>query len=137
LMDDGNYATIPNQQIQADWNQADTTALDYIKNKPTIPQAPVQADYNETVTTELDYIKNKPTNLVHTDGDETIAGDKTFSGYTIFNNEVGVNGDVVVKTGCSISVSDAPISDDELTNKQYVDAQITGAITPAGIISNT
>lgn len=29
--------TIPAEQIQADWNQADTTAVDYIKNKPTIP----------------------------------------------------------------------------------------------------
>lgn len=27
-------------QIQSDWNQADTTAKDYIKNKPTIPTVP-------------------------------------------------------------------------------------------------
>lgn len=29
--------TIPAAQIQADWNQTDTTAADYIKNKPTTP----------------------------------------------------------------------------------------------------
>lgn len=26
--------------MQADWNQSDTTAVDYIKNKPTIPTVP-------------------------------------------------------------------------------------------------
>ena len=46
-------------QVQADWNQTDTTAVDYIKNKPTI-ETPVQADWNETTTTELSYIQNKP-----------------------------------------------------------------------------
>lgn len=29
--------TIPDAQIQSDWNQTDNTAKDYIKNKPTIP----------------------------------------------------------------------------------------------------
>lgn len=29
--------TIPAAQIQSDWNQANTSSLDYIKNKPTIP----------------------------------------------------------------------------------------------------
>lgn len=32
--------TIPAAQVQSDWNQTDSTANDYIKNKPTIP-APV------------------------------------------------------------------------------------------------
>lgn len=34
----GNVSlTIPAAQIQSDWNQANTSALDYIKNKPAIP----------------------------------------------------------------------------------------------------
>ena len=32
-----NTPTIPAAQIQSDWNEADNTKLDYIKNKPTIP----------------------------------------------------------------------------------------------------
>ena len=32
-----NKPTIPDAQVQADWNEADTTAVDFIKNKPTIP----------------------------------------------------------------------------------------------------
>lgn len=35
-----NKPTIPSAQIQSDWNQADNTKLDYIKNKPTIPTVP-------------------------------------------------------------------------------------------------
>lgn len=35
-----NKPTIPAAQIQADWNQTTTNALDYIKNKPTIPTIP-------------------------------------------------------------------------------------------------
>ena len=34
-----NKPTIPAAQIQSDWTQANTAALDYIKNKPTIPSA--------------------------------------------------------------------------------------------------
>ena len=73
------------QQIQSDWDQTDTSAVDYIKNKPTIPAAQVnadwnaesgvaqilnkptipaaqiQSDWNQTDTSALDYIKNKPT----------------------------------------------------------------------------
>lgn len=32
-----NQPSIPAAQIQADWNEATTSALDFIKNKPTIP----------------------------------------------------------------------------------------------------
>jgi hypothetical protein len=55
--------TIPAAQIQSDWNQVTTTALDFIKNKPTIPAAQIQSDWNQTTTTALDFIKNKPTNF--------------------------------------------------------------------------
>jgi len=37
-----NKPTIPAAQIQSDWTQANTSALDYIKNKPTIPSAITQ-----------------------------------------------------------------------------------------------
>ena len=47
--------------VQADWNQSDSSADDYIKNKPTIPAAQVQSDWNEADSTSLAYIANKPT----------------------------------------------------------------------------
>lgn len=50
----------PIQQAQADWAQNDSTAVDFIKNKPTIT-APVQSNWNESDSTSLSYILNKPT----------------------------------------------------------------------------
>ena len=35
---------VPAAQIQSDWNQADNTKVDFIKNKPTIPAAPLVVD---------------------------------------------------------------------------------------------
>ena len=62
-----NKPTIPAAQIQSDWNQSDTNALDYIKNKPTL----FSGNYNDltnkpslsTVATSGDYddLTNKPT----------------------------------------------------------------------------
>ena len=45
---------------QSDWNENDTTAASFIKNKPTIPAVP-QSDWNEADDTAASYIKNKPT----------------------------------------------------------------------------
>ena len=75
-------------QIQSDWDQTDSSAVDFIKNKPnlatvatsgsyndlsnkpTIPDAQVQADWDESDSTKVDYIKNKPTlATVATSGD--------------------------------------------------------------------
>jgi len=53
-----NQPTIPAAQIQSDWTQANTGALDYIKNKPTIT-TPVNADWN--ASSGLAQILNKPT----------------------------------------------------------------------------
>ena len=45
--------------VQSDWNQTDTTAKDYIKNKPTISEQ-VQSDWDQTNIYDKSYIKNKP-----------------------------------------------------------------------------
>lgn len=39
-----NKPTIPAAQVQSDWNEADNTKVDYIKNKPTIPDVSGKAD---------------------------------------------------------------------------------------------
>ena len=43
--------SIPAAQVQADWNEADNTQVDYIKNKPTIPN--IEANGSGTPTAEL------------------------------------------------------------------------------------
>ena len=49
---------IPQPQIQSDWDQADNTKKDYIKNKPTIPAAQVNSDWN--AGSGVAQILNKP-----------------------------------------------------------------------------
>ncbi|MBR6908183.1 leucine-rich repeat protein [bacterium] len=64
---------LPDEQIQADWNQTITTAKDYIKNKPDLSNfltIETQANWNETNTSSAAYIQNKPiipndSNLFH------------------------------------------------------------------------
>lgn len=99
-----NKPTIPAAQIQADWNQTDNSALDYIKNKPDIvtqseleeseeviaaaitqlnenmPAPQIQADWNQDDSTALDYIKNKP----------SLATVATTGSYKDLNNSPGM-----------------------------------------------
>ncbi len=52
---------IPAAQIQTDWDQQDTTAVDYFKNRPTIPAPQVQSDWDATAPSGgLGVILNKP-----------------------------------------------------------------------------
>ena len=57
----GTIAEGAEVNVQSDWNQTDTDADDFIKNKPTIPDAQIQSDWNQTSGTAKDFIKNKPT----------------------------------------------------------------------------
>ena len=59
------FPTIPAAQIQSDWNQADNSALDFIKNKPTIPAAQVNSDWD--AVSGVAEILNKPTIPVNLD----------------------------------------------------------------------
>ena len=45
--------------VQSDWNETDTNADDFIKNKPTIPAAQVSSDWN--ASSGIAQILNKPT----------------------------------------------------------------------------
>lgn len=54
-----NKPTIPAAQIQSDWNQSNSSKVDYIKNKPTIPAAQVNSDWN--AVSGVAQILNKPT----------------------------------------------------------------------------
>jgi hypothetical protein len=56
--------------VNADWNATTGDAL--ILNKPTIPAAQVQSDWNQANDSSLDYIKNKPN--IPTNDDFTLSG---------------------------------------------------------------
>ena len=48
-----NTPTIPAAQIQSDWNQSNSSSLDYIKNKPNLATVATSGSYND--------LSNKPT----------------------------------------------------------------------------
>jgi hypothetical protein len=88
--------------VQADWNQSDSSADDYIKNKPNIPAAQVQADYAQSNSAATDYIKNKPTFVEGTHirieqvGNNITISDKLTAGNGIdidANGVISVDGD--------------------------------------------
>ena len=84
-------AAIPAAQIQSDWNQTNSTAKDYIKNKPTIPAAQVQSNWTETNTSSKAYIQNKPSEY------DLVAGD---------NVTITVSGNDLVISAASGSAGD-------------------------------
>ena len=53
--------TIPDAQVQANWNETDSNSKAYIQNKPSIPAAQVQSDWEQTNSSSPDFIRNKPT----------------------------------------------------------------------------
>lgn len=132
---------------QANWTQKDSTAVDYIKNKPTIPAAQIQADWNQTDTSAKDYIKNKPSSLEFMQSDwnqtNTEANDyiknkpiipdaQIQSDYSqldsrqvdfVKNKIVGYRPDLVLQT--DLVFTDAPISG-------YYQAHIDFSIEPEG-----
>lgn len=98
-----NKPTIPDAQIQADWNQSTTTAKDYIKNKPTIPTVPTNVssftndagyltshqDISGKADTNLSNVSSNitsipPTSLTNFDGSWT-ASSKSLSTSTAVN----------------------------------------------------
>lgn len=87
-----NKPTIPSAQIQSDWTQADSSAVDYIKNKPTLGTAAAAntTDFATAAQGSLADTAVQPsdlTNYVTTNTTQTITGEKVFSG--IMNYSAG------------------------------------------------
>ena len=95
---------IPAAQIQSDWNQATTSALDFIKNKPTIPAAQVQSDWN--ATTGLGVILNKPS--IPTNTNTTYSQSSVASAANVNLRLTGsdsTNDDILVTAGNNVTFS--------------------------------
>ncbi len=87
-----NTPTIPAAQVQSDWNQSDSTAVDYIKNKPSIPSGGdtvswTQVQQSGTKIAEID-INGSTQDVYAPNGGSTYTeGD----GIDITNNEISVD----------------------------------------------
>lgn len=70
-----NKPTIPAAQVQSDWNEADSSAVDYIKNKPNLATVATSGSYTD--------LSNKPTIPTVNDGTLTLKnGDQTKGTFT-------------------------------------------------------
>lgn len=106
--------------VQSDWDQVDSTAGDYIKNKPTIPAAQVNADWN--AQSGVAEILNKPTNL--SDFNNDVVNDNTITiktnGTTVdsftTNNQSNKDIDIPLPTNLSDLNNDL-VNDNTITIK--------------------
>ena len=103
--------------VQADWNQSNSAADDYIKNKPTIPAAQVQSNWNESDNTKPDFIKNKP----------ALANVATSGSYSDLSGTPNICSHLMRYTE-----SENAITADDISNG-YFDAEFTITV-PAGMI---
>mgnify|MGYP001282032207 CR=1 FL=1 len=116
----GDHSTVGylTTETQSDYNQTDSSAADFIKNKPTIPTVPTnvsdfsndagyltsqtQVDFNQSDTNAVDFIKNKPTiptalsdltndeNFISAGGLSVSLGGASGSGSLNYNSSTGV-----------------------------------------------
>lgn len=117
--------------VQSDWNQNDSSALDYILNKPNLGNyathqevveatsgkldtsaytAPVQSDWSQSNSSALDYIKNKP------EASELIPGQ-------------GID---ITASGNNYVISSTASGD---VTKQYVDEHLAGKLDTSAYVS--
>lgn len=94
--------------INPDWDETDPDSPAYIRNKPSTTQ--VQADWTESDPNDPAYIKNKPTipdpnDFVTIAGNETITGNKDFTGETSISNS-GNSGNTYLKVKSFYNVTD-------------------------------
>jgi hypothetical protein len=76
------FPTIPNAQVNSDWNA--TTGVEEILNKPTIPAAQVNSDWN--ATSGVEEILNKPTIVSSVNSGTNINVDNTDAANPIINS---------------------------------------------------
>ena len=144
---DNNYTTLEQQKlsgieagaeanVQSDWQQADTTADDYIKNKPTIPTATSQLTNDAGfITTEtdpvfsastaatieaedIDYWNNKQQKLVSGINIKTI-NDTSLLG----------SGNIIIGEG-GVMATDVEINGMSITQNNAADIQVDGIYDP-------
>ena len=87
-------------QVQANWNETNTSSKAYIQNKPTIPAAQVQSNWNETNTSSKAYIQNKPTIHNYTGA----------SGVAINNDTITLDNPVGLVAGDNITIEVSGVS---------------------------
>lgn len=94
-----NKPTIPAAQVQSNWTQTTTTAVDYIKNKPTLATVATSGSYND--------LSNKPT--IPTVGNATLTIQKNGTNVQTFTANATSNktANIIVPTKTSDITNDS------------------------------
>jgi hypothetical protein len=99
----GRYIKVPIEETKPDWNAGSGYAQ--ILNKPSIPAAQVQCDWNQASSGAVDFIKNKPAiNAVTINN--TVTRSITGSTYTI-SSTLNARVYYTVKIQCTASIGSA------------------------------
>lgn len=94
-----NKPTIPAAQVQSNWNQTTTTAVDYIKNKPTLATVATSGSYND--------LSNKPTIPTVNNGTLTIQKNGTNVQTFTANQSGNATANITVPTKTSDITNDS------------------------------
>lgn len=96
----GVVQTLINAIPQADWLQANTSASNFIKNKPSIPNPQIQSDWTQINISSLDFIKNKPTlsTVATTGAYSDLSGKPTLSTVAISGAYADLTGKPILAT---------------------------------------
>lgn len=86
-----NFPSIPAAQVQSDWNQTDTSAVDYIKNKPTISDTKVTQN-NTTTNSDRRVLLSASANDTNETNTARKSGNLTFNPSTGNLQAVQLNG---------------------------------------------
>lgn len=98
----------PGSQVQTDWNQGDSLAFDYIKNKPAASVPQVQADWSEGSTTLSDFVKNKPSAPAFSTSTRSITTSTGSSGFLVSSSRLAfVSYSISISTTATIGSSGA------------------------------
>ena len=96
-------------QVQSNWSQVVTTALDYIRNKPSIPSAQVNSDWN--ASSGVAQVLNKPTVPFIFNGTSKISNPVIYTNSaTVLSGVVGFNITVDGTSGGTALFPNGPIT---------------------------
>ena len=102
-----NKPTIPAAQVQANWNESDTTSKAYIQNKPNLSTVATSGDYDDLL--------NKPTIPTVNNATLTIQKNGTTVNTFTANASSNVTANIVVPTVTSDLTNDSGFIDEVST----------------------
>ena len=115
--------------VQSDWNEADTTADDYIKNKPTIPSKTSDLNNDSGFITS----SSLPSNLSDLNNDMDVSDFPNDAGYITSAHEIpsgGTTGQVLTKD----SGTDYDVSWEDPSGGTITDVEVDGtSVVTAGV----